>query len=70
MFAGGGSYHTKNAGLFALEHRMFGVPRPTGMLRSWFKNVFNKMPDFYETHLCLCWIFAAKTIYHELRVLK
>jgi SAM-dependent methyltransferase len=68
MFAHGGSYRSNHAGRFAIERRMFGVPRPTGVVRSWFKKIFNRMPDFYETHLC--WIFPAKTIYYELRVVK
>ena len=68
FFAGGGSYRSETAGLFVIERRMFGVPRTTNFFKSIFKKIFNRIPDFYETRLC--WIFPAKTIYYELRVLK
>ena len=68
FFASGGSYRSETNGLLAIERRMFGVPRKTGAIKSILKNLFNRIPDLYETHLC--WIFPAKTIYYELRVLK
>lgn len=68
FFAKGGSYRSNVNGLLAIERRMFGVPRKTGMIKSIFKDVFNSMPNLYETRLC--WMFPAKTIYYELRVLK
>ncbi len=68
LFAEGGSYRGTTNGLFSIERRTFGVPRRTGWIKSTFKAIFNRMPDFYEAHLC--WIFPAKTIYYELRVRK
>jgi ubiquinone/menaquinone biosynthesis C-methylase UbiE len=68
FFAQGGSYRSDRNGLFSVERQMFGVPQKTGFVKSLFKSILNRMPDFYESRLC--WILPAKTIYYELRVLK
>lgn len=68
IFCQGGSYLSPYNGLLAVEKLMFGLPEKTGLIKSIFKNFFNAFPDFYETHLC--WVFPAKTIYYELKVLK
>ncbi len=68
IFAQGGSYLSPYNGLLKIEKRLFGVPENTGFLQTILKNVFTKYPHLYETRLC--WIFPAKTIYYELKVVK
>lgn len=68
LFSQGGSYISPHNGLLAVEKRMFGLPEKTGLLKSILKKVFNTFPNQYETYFC--WIFPAKTIYYELKVLK
>jgi SAM-dependent methyltransferase len=68
FFSKGGSYTSKYTGLFEIKKRLFGLPENTGWLKSLPKKILNSYPDFYETHLC--WMFPAKTIYYELKVIK
>ncbi|MBE9029532.1 class I SAM-dependent methyltransferase [filamentous cyanobacterium LEGE 11480] len=68
VFDQGSSYLSPYHGLLKVKHRMFGVPRFTGIISYLTKQIFNRLPMTYERYLC--WIFPAKTVYYELQVIK
>jgi SAM-dependent methyltransferase len=68
IFTNGGSYKSAYNGMFHVQTCEFGVPWEKGIFKSIIKGLFNRFPNFYESHMC--WIFPAKTIFYKLRVIK
>ena len=68
VFGKGSSYLSPHHGMLIPQKRMFGVPEQVGLFSQAVKAFFNRIPRLYERNLC--WIFPAKTVYYELRVVK
>ena len=68
VFDQGSSYLSPYCGMLKAKKRMFGVPEFTGIGPTVIKMIFNRIPNIYERYFC--WIFPAKTIYYELKVIK
>jgi SAM-dependent methyltransferase len=68
IFTNGGSYKSSYNGMFHMQTCEFGVPWEKGIFKSIIKGLFNRFPNFYESHMC--WLFPAKTIFYKLRVIK